>query len=57
MALPSPWLYYLAAQLQHIARALPLEAASGEGTVEPITAFLRHVMGVHNVAMELEALA
>lgn len=57
LALPNPWLYYLAAQLQHIARALPLEAANEKGSINPVMALLHHVTGVHNVAMGMEALA
>lgn len=53
LALPIPWLYYLAAQLQHIARAMPNESH----TEDPTTVLLRHVTGSYSVATGLEALS
>lgn len=56
MALPNPWLYYLEAQLQHIAHAMPKEITSEGINEDPTTALLRYVTGMHSVAMEMEAL-
>lgn len=53
IAMPNPWLYYLAAQMQHIARATPM---AGEDGVNSTTALLHYVTGVDNVAEGLEGL-
>lgn len=47
MALPNPWLYYPAAQLQHIARAMIPEGAD----VDLTTLILLYVMGASNVSI------
>lgn len=57
LALPNPWLYYLAAQLQHIARAMPTDPIAVGGGVNSTTALMCHVTGVSDMAMGLEALA
>lgn len=41
LALPNPWLYYLAAQFQHIARAMVPEGAPAD----PSTLILLYVTG------------
>lgn len=52
LALPNPWMYYLAAQPQHIARALPHPSKKPEAS-DYIIQFVR---GESNVARGLEAL-
>lgn len=50
LALPNLWLYYFAAQLQHIVRAMPLESAE-EDSLDSTTNLLHYVMGLNSVAM------
>lgn len=57
LALSNPWLYCIAAQLQHIARVIPKEN-NGEGDRgDPTMALLTQVTGTPNIATGLEALA
>lgn len=56
LALSNPWLYYLAAQLQRIARAMPMEPVAVRRRVDSITALGGHVTEVNDVAMGLEAI-
>lgn len=53
-----PWIYYLTAQLQHIAQIMSEAQAGGWGMVDtdPIKALICHTTGVADVAMGLEAL-
>lgn len=58
LALPNPWIYYLAAQLQHIARTMVTEQETAEGCAgfDPIRALMRHTTSTTDVAEGLEAL-
>lgn len=53
---PNPWLYYIAAQLQHIG-VIPKETIREGDRGDPTMALLTQVTGMHNVATGLEALA
>lgn len=57
LTLPNPWLCYIAAQLQNIAKVIPKES-SGEGNRgDPMMALLTQITGRQNVATGLQALA
>ena len=51
LALPNPWLYYLAAQLQH------LVGCSGSEPTGSSQALMLHTVGDRPIPMALEALA
>lgn len=54
LALPNPWVYYLASQMQHIVCSMCSTAGVGEREGDPSTRLLVHTFGTEEIERGLK---